>query len=164
MRIHPLLLITSLAASVLLSTTACSVFRADTGYNKAVEQRPLEVPPELDQPVVNQGMAVPGERSNNVTGMSSLGSSNFMMDEGVSSAWDRIGNALNSMEGITIKNQSRMLSMFSVQQAGSTVLIRVTSKGADSTLVEAINSEAKPVDTPQTRALIGKLKQQLGVS
>lgn len=163
MRIHPSLLITSLAVSVLLSTTACSVFRADTGYSKAAEQRPLEVPPELDQPVVNQGMAIPDARSSSAAS-TGAGDSSFMLDEGVSSAWDRIGNALNGMDGVTIKNQSRMLSMFSVQQSGSTVLIRVTSKGAESTLVEAINSEAKPVDTPQTRALIGALKKQLGVS
>ena len=43
----------------LVAATGCSWFRGTSAYDKARQEHPLEVPPDLDQPVTDSSMAVP---------------------------------------------------------------------------------------------------------
>jgi uncharacterized lipoprotein len=50
----------ALTALIVLTASGCSWFRSHSAYEKARQERPLEVPPDLDAPVADTSMAIPG--------------------------------------------------------------------------------------------------------
>jgi uncharacterized lipoprotein len=91
-----------LAAVAPLALGACSWFKPKSDWDKAVEARPLEIPPDLEAPPRSNDMVVPETGGASATAASSprpaarraTGIDGLHVADGVDSTWQRIGLAL----------------------------------------------------------------------
>ncbi len=175
------LLATTLAVAVFASS-GCSVFhrkdgsvrflphRHNSDYSKSRENRPLEVPPDLDSPATDPAMQIPSARggASNVGSVppaaSSIGPANtsFSVGDTVAGTWERMGRALERIDGVTITQRAQLLNSYEVQYKGATMLLRANADGAQASHVDVVGSDGKPVRTPEAVELLGLLRNRIG--
>jgi len=177
------LLGTTLAAA-LLATSGCHVFhrpdgsmrflphRHNSDYSKSQENRPLEVPPDLDTPATDPSMQIPGSRGTASYNGSvppaagsiapTSGNPSFLLADSLSGSWDRMGRALERIDGVTITQRTQLLNSYEVQYKGATMLLRATSEGGQSTRVDAVGADGKPMRSPEAVELLGLLRDRIG--
>lgn len=90
-----------LAAVAPLALGACSWFKPKSDWDKAVEARPLEIPPDLEAPPRTNDMVVPESGGAAATAdaprravRSATGIDGLHVADGVDGTWQRIGLAL----------------------------------------------------------------------
>lgn len=158
--------LTVLAVAV-LSSSGCGWFRAKTGYENSPENRPLEVPPDLDRPTVDPTMQVPavaGGRDTVAPGGSrpvALPSQAFVVADTPDSVWKRLGLALQRIEGVSIGDSAQLLSVYNVNYDGENFLIRIAPSG-EGTRISAVTSDGRELDRGAGAKLLGLLRQRLG--
>jgi uncharacterized lipoprotein len=169
------LLAASLVA-VLLAGSGCSIYhrttsifhRHNTDYVRSQENRPLEVPPDLDTPATDPSMQIPGSRpaaAPAVSGVYAPGLSadpGFMLVDNAAGAWERIGKALERIDGVTIGRRAQLINSYEVQYKGQTVLLRASQTGQQAVRVDAVGADGNPVRTPAAVELLGLLRDRLG--
>ena len=167
------LLATTLAAA-LLSSTGCSLVHRTTGifhrhnsdYSKSQENRPLEVPPDLDTPATDPAMQIPS--SHGAAGVPpaagsiapASGNPSFSVADNVAGAWERMGRALERIDGVTITQRAQALGSYEVQYKGATMLLRATSEGT-ATRVDAVGPAGRSIRSPEAIELLGLLRNRL---
>ena len=161
-----------LAASVavaLLATSGCHWFRKpDQAYTGPAESRPLEVPPDLDQPNTEGGMAPPSDATHSVM-RSSLGApaaaatnpSSFTVQGERDATFAKVGDALAAIQGVTIASKAQVLGTYDVSYEGSNFLVRV-AQGTGGVDVSAIDPRGMPATDAAAQKLIAALKSALG--
>lgn len=80
-----------------LALGACSMFKTESAWDKAVESRPLEVPPDLDAPATSSALVVPsatGSSSPRGESRANTGIDGLHVEDSVASTWSRVGTAL----------------------------------------------------------------------
>jgi len=87
------------AVAAALALSACSMFRDRSDYTRAVENRPLEVPPDLDSPASGNELIVPqaGSAAGAAAAASApvrRGPAELHVDGNVEDTWQRVGSAL----------------------------------------------------------------------
>lgn len=105
--------------AAVVALTGCGVFGGgDSDFDLARESRPLEIPPDLDIPVTNSAMAVPGGRGSVTSAPGSAvgsgkaeiryeGSTPYLVvGDGAEGTWRRVGLALERAE-IPIEDRDR---------------------------------------------------------
>ncbi|MBF6024338.1 hypothetical protein [Lysobacter niastensis] len=148
----------SRAGTVLLiagMASGCSWFhKTNDLYAQAPEMRPLEVPPDLDQPslasAVNipQSAASPGAQAGAV-GFTTTGT----RDE----VFARVGEALAAVDGLTIASSAEAMGVYDVNYEGSNFLVRVVG-GAEGAYVSAVDPRGTPASGDAPRKLIDSLR------
>lgn len=161
----------ALSVAALLATSGCSVFHRRDGslrflprahnvdYTRARENRPLDVPPDLDTPATDPTMQVPavgGAAQANVAGGPA-----FNLSDTPASSWERLGKALDHIDGVTVAQRSQLLGSFGVQYKGASVLLRVSPNGASSR-IDAVGNDGQPMRSPEAVELLGLLRDRLG--
>ena len=149
-------LLVVVVAAALLATSGCSWFRSKTGYELSPESRPLEVPPDLTSPAGNDALRIP-EVSASQRGIESGA---FLLADSPISAFGRVGIALERIEGVTLKERSQLLTVYTVAYQGDTILIRIGPQG-DGARVSAASSEGKEITSGPGATLLGLLHQRL---
>lgn len=168
------LLATTLAAALLGGTGCHYLHRPDgsmrflpqshnSDYKKAKENRPLEVPPDLDTPATDPSMQVPAARSGpSYTPASTIAASGgFSLSDSPASAWERMGKALERIDGVTITQRSQLINSYEVQFKGATLLIRANPEGG-STRVDVVGTDGKIVRSPEATELLNLLRDRIG--
>lgn len=97
-----LLLLTSVALSGCQTLQSINPFHhREPAYNGAQQERPLEVPPGLDQPPTAEALAIPGSNAGGTTGgavpemaSSGFGGNSLALSDTPDSAYRRVGLAL----------------------------------------------------------------------
>ncbi|MBD8526526.1 hypothetical protein [Pseudomarimonas arenosa] len=144
--------------SALALVTGCSWLRADTGYERSPESRPLEVPPELDAPSQSAVMQVPEP----VAAAPAAGSNAaFAIDDTVDNAYRRIGVSLARIEGVEVLQKADALSAYNVRYQGEEFLVRVTATG-NRVQVQAVQGDGTVVGSAAAGDLLTKLRSRLG--
>lgn len=93
------------AAAAVLAVSGCGLLERESVYDQAVEERPLEVPPELDAPERDSSMAIPGSSAGGSAERAAPASSaSMVLADGRDSAWRRVGVALER-SGIPIERR-----------------------------------------------------------
>jgi uncharacterized lipoprotein len=168
------LLATTFAAA-LLATSGCSMLHRPDGslrllpqshnadYDKSQENRPLEVPPDLDTPATDPSMQIPATvpLAGHSTSSVDAGPS-FAVADTTSGCWERMGRALARIDGVTITQRTQLLNSFEVQYKGATLLLRATSDGPQSTRVDAVGADGKPARSHEAVELLGLLRGRIG--
>ncbi len=168
------LLATTLAAA-LLASSGCGMFhrkdgslrllphRHNSDYSKSRENRPLEVPPDLDTPATDPSMQIPNTRGAAPAASSSMSPSTagFAVSDTVAGTWERMGRALERIDGVTITQRAQALNSYEVHYKSATMLLRANSDGAASH-VDAVGTDGKPVRTPEALELLGLLRNRIG--
>ena len=144
--------------SALVLVVGCSWLRADSGYEKSPEARPLEIPPELDAPSPANVMQVPA--ASNVAAAPRQ-SSAFAIDDTVDNAFRRIGLALKRIDGVEVLQKADALSAYNVRFQGEEFLIRAATAG-NRVQVQAVQANGSSVETAAAGELLGRLRERLG--
>jgi len=167
------LLATTLAAALLAGTGCRFMHRSDgsmrflprshnADYKKSRENRPLEVPPDLDTPATDPAMQIP--RGGSTVGASTPAAavaSGFIVSDTPAGAWDRMGKALDRIGGVTVTQRTQLLNSYEVQFKGATLLIRAAPEGG-ATHVDAVGPDGQPVRTPEALELLNLLRDRIG--
>ena len=170
-------LLASTLAAALLASSGCGVFHRKDGsvrflphhhnsdYSKSRENRPLEVPPDLDTPATDPAMQIPSTRGGaSVAAASSANSAStgFSVGDTAAGTWERMGRALERIDGVTITQRAQLLNSYEVQYKGASILLRANTDGAQSTHVDVVSPDGKPVRTPEAVELLGLLRNRIG--
>lgn len=157
-----------LAGACVLSS-GCGIFRVDTGYTKSEESRPIEVPPDLDTPVVDTSMQVPAVGPGAATARRSSGSSavplsttTFIVNDSLPSTFARVGVALERLDGVEIDSKSTLLGTYGLKYLGESMLVRITDAGEETSRIAALASDGRASGTPNAAKLLGLLRVRLG--
>jgi uncharacterized lipoprotein len=142
--------------AMILASSGCSLFRSKTGYELSPESRPLEVPPELSAPSSDGAMSIP--KVGNAQRAATSGA--FTLEDSPTGAFGRVGIALERIEGVSIKERSQLLTVYTVDYKGEQVLIRIAPHG-DGARVSAANTEGKEVVSGAGATLLATLQQRL---
>ncbi|MBS0192867.1 MAG: hypothetical protein JSR34_01300 [Proteobacteria bacterium] len=157
-------------AAVMLVSTGCSMIKRPDGslrflpqahnseYTKSRENRPLDVPPDLDTPATDPTMQVPAVGA--VASAAASGPTITLADTPASS-WERLGKALDHVDGVSVGQRSQLLGSYEVQYKGASMLLRATGSGT-STSIDAVTPAGQPLRTPEALELLGLLRNRLG--
>ena len=159
----PRLSIDALVACTLAS--GCSWFRKDDGvYAQAPESRPLEVPPDLDLPRTEAAVGVPVTASSMAPGTpvaSATAPSGFTVPGSRDDIFNKVGEALAGIEGLTIASRAQLLGAYDVAYEGSNFLVRVSAVEAG-VYVSAVDPRGLPAAGAAPGKVIETLKAKLG--
>jgi uncharacterized lipoprotein len=165
----------ALFAVALLASSGCSMLHRPDGslrfmprahnsdYEKSAENRPLEVPPDLDTPATDPTMQVPAIHGGSSTAMAPATTANVAVEvsDTPAGSWDRMGKALERIDGVTITQRSQLLNSYEVQYKGASMLLRATQDGTSSR-IDAVGPDDRPVRTPEAVELLNLLRDRLG--
>ncbi len=172
-------LASALAAAV-LAGSGCHWFHrgGNADYQKSVENRPLEIPPDLDRPAVDATMQIPsGNAGVARRGVASVppaassiapggpvaagGDASFLVTDTAAGTWTRLGDALGHLDGVTITQRAQLLDSYEVQFKGATFLLRASSEGSGSR-ISAIGADGQALHSTEANELLALLHDRLG--
>jgi uncharacterized lipoprotein len=112
----------------LLASSGCRWFHG-SDYTRSVENRPLEVPPDLDAPSTSNSLPVPAASSLGGTAQAPAG---YVVADTPENTWTKLGAALATVDGVTIVGQAQALGTYDVSYQGQNFLIRVENTAGQS--------------------------------
>ena len=173
-------LLASTMAATLLAASGCSLFHHkrgggwfhhNTDYQKSREDRPLEVPPDLDTPATDPSMQIPAVQGAAASGESvpqavpaaipASSDPTFTVADTIDGVWQRMGHALERIDGVTITQRAQVLGTYEVEYKGATMLLRAAAEGA-ATRVDAVGPAGRSIRTPEAIELLGLLRARIG--
>ncbi len=78
-----------------MALSGCGLWQKESEFDKSIEERPLEIPPDLDAPRQDQTMSIPGSSTANPQAAQTVNSSaSMVLADSRDSAWRRVGVAL----------------------------------------------------------------------
>jgi uncharacterized lipoprotein len=154
----------ALFAVATLGTAGCHWFhRGETeAYRNSPESRPLEVPPDLDQPDTSSAMALPP--SGGPVMRSQVGAQQapgFSVPGQRDEVFAKVGDALAAIPGATIATKAPLLGSYDVSYEGSDFLVRLVQNG-DSVQVTTVDPRGVAANGPAQVKLLAAIKSALG--
>ncbi|NLA69220.1 MAG: hypothetical protein GX856_13455 [Gammaproteobacteria bacterium] len=129
--IRPAIAVAIVAA--LVATSGCSWFRKTNQlYAAAPQDRPLEVPPDLDRPDTSAAMALPDAGPTSVTRSEMAPSTpraaanGFNVPAPRDEVFQRIEPLLAGIEGVSVVSKAQLLGSYDIDAGDSKFLVRVT--------------------------------------
>lgn len=156
----------AIAGLVLIAIAAgsgCSWFRKSNKlYAQSPESRPLEVPPDLDQPRTDAAVAMPASASVRAPAAPAAGTGiGFTTPGSRDEVFAKVGDALGGIEGVTIASRAELLGAFDLSYEGANFLVRVSAAEAGA-YVSAVDPRGLPASGDAPVKLIAALKAALG--
>ena len=151
-----------LVVAAIGATSGCSWFRKPNKlYAQDAQSRPLEVPPDLDQPRTDAAVGIPAavtaSGSPTVAPTAALG---FNVAGSRDEVFAKVGDAVAAVEGVTIASRAQLLGAYDVSYMGSNFLVRV-SEGQGGAYVSAVDPRGTAVTGEAPTKLIATLKAAL---
>jgi uncharacterized lipoprotein len=170
--VRPTVLVRPAALAVLvvavLAASGCHWFRKnDKNYQQSAENRPLEVPPDLDRPNTDAAVLPASEPPQSVSRSSmpapaaSTAATGFTVAGERDDVFAKVGEALAATEGVTVASKAQLLGTYDVSYAGSNFLVRVT-KVESGAYVSAVDPRGMPATNDAATKLVAALKVALG--
>jgi uncharacterized lipoprotein len=155
LRTHPLLV----GAIALALTTAggCGWFKTHNDYVRSAENRPLEVPPDLDQPETTNQLPLPSSQN---IGPNSPSAAGFVVADSPANVWPRVGAALAGIEGVVITGSAVSLGSYDVAYQGQNFLLRIENTAGQSR-ISAISPSGHVLRAGPASILLDKLRAKL---
>ncbi|MGY0559791.1 MULTISPECIES: hypothetical protein [unclassified Luteimonas] len=157
----------SALAVAVLATSGCGWFRKENPlYAASPENRPLEVPPDLDRPSAAGGMVVPeGPGSVTRSGMSEQSAASSAVGFGVAgerdAVYEQVGQVLAATEGLSVVSSAKLLGTYDLSYEDSNFMIRIVT-AEDGSYVSAVDPRGQPAQGDAARKLIEVLRAQIG--
>ena len=156
---------------IAVGTSGCHWFsKKDSAYQQSPENRPLEVPPDLDRPNTEGAMQAPAAGTQSVTRSSMQaptrapaqnGASGFTVAGDRDDVFTKVGTALAATDGVTVVSKAQLLGTYDVSYQGASFLVRVTKVDAG-VYVSAVDPRGMPASNDAATKLIAALKVALG--
>lgn len=162
------LVIATLAVAV-AGASGCRWFsKGDALYAQSPQNRPLEVPPDLDRPNTEGAMKVPATGGASVTRSTLLGpaapaanNTGFNVAGDRDAVFEKVGTALAAIEGVNVVSRAQILGTYDIDYQGSKFLVRVV-KVADGAYVSAVDPRGLAATGDGPTQLMASLKAALG--
>jgi uncharacterized lipoprotein len=164
------LVITS-AVVIAVVTSGCHWFsKKNSVYQQSAENRPLEVPPDLDLPNTEAAMQSPASGAQSVTRSSMAAApmqsarnsaAGFTIAGDRDGVFTKVGAALAATDGVTVVSKAQLLGTYDVSYQGASFLVRVAKVDAG-VFVSAVDPRGLPTSNDAATRLIATLKTQLG--
>jgi len=155
-----------------VAASGCSWFRKDAqNYAMSAEQRPLEIPPDLDHPQVTGVIEVPdaptsalrsevGASRTTASAPAAATGSGFLLAAEKAQAFARVGEVLAGIQDLEIASKAELLGAYDVSYKGSNFLVRVTPVEGGS-FISAVDPRGVAADGEGPTSLMALLEQQL---
>ena len=150
-------LVAGLTAVALVSASGCSWFRSHNDYTRTVENRPLEVPPDLDKPETTNALPLPAAQNLGSSAPSPIG---FVVADSPANVFARMGTALASIEGVTVTGSAQSLGSYDVSYQGQNFLVRIEDTAGQSR-ISAISPSGQVLRAGPASILLAKLRPML---
>lgn len=186
MRNTPLLrtaILVMLVATV-FAASGCRWFRKNSPYQQSAESRPLEVPPDLDRPNTAGALGTPSSVTrSSMTGTpvaaeqapaasgqapaaaapvaAPAASSGFTIPGERDEVFNKLGEALAAVPGVTIASKAQLLGTYDVNYEGSDFLVRATKVDAG-VYVSAVDPRGVAASGEAPTKLMAALKTAMG--
>ena len=157
----------ALFAVAVVGASGCRWFRKDNeAYKLSAEERPLEIPPDLDRPSNEAAMNLPASvtasqvaaQRGNPNAPSPVGfSTTGARDE----VFAKVGEVLAATSGVTVASKAQILGTYDVDYEGSKFLVRITQVSGG-TYVSAVDPRGLPAAGEAPTKLMSALKAGLG--
>lgn len=163
------LAIAAVLAFTVLGTSGCKWFRKTNElYAQSPESRPLEVPPDLDRPNTSGAMSLPpaggsvtrSETAATATAPASAQPNGFAVAGERDAVFNRVGEALAGVAGLTVVNRAQILGTFDVDYEDAKFLVRVTPTDSGA-YVAAVDPRGLPAAGEPPAKLIAALRAAL---
>lgn len=186
MRNTPLLrtAILVLLVATVFAASGCRWFRKDGPYQQSAESRPLEVPPDLDRPNTAGALGTPSSVTrSSMTGTpvaaeqtpaassqaqvaaapvaAPAASSGFTVPGERDEVFNKLGEALAAIPGVTIASKAQLLGTYDVNYEGSDFLVRATKVDAG-VYVSAVDPRGIAASGEAPTRLMAALKTAMG--
>ena len=113
------------------STSGCSWFKKkNADYSSSPENRPLEVPPDLDLPDTSAATVVPS--SANLGAGVRTSNAGVLVPGSATDVWAKVGQVLGGVSGVEVTGRAEALRTYDVSYQGQSFLIRVEDAGGQS--------------------------------
>ena len=139
----------------LVSAGGCRWFRG-SDYTRSVENRPLEVPPDLDVPSSQNALPMPA--SQGTAGQPAP--AGFVVADSPENVWPRLGAALATIDGVVVTGQSQAVGSYDVSYQGQNFLIRIENTAGQSR-VSAIGANGQVLRAGPASILLDQLRGKL---
>ena len=156
---------------IAVGTSGCHLFsRKHSVYSQSAENRPLEVPPDLDRPNTEGAIEVPVAGPSSVTrssmpapsrASSQNNASGFTMAGDRDDVFSKVGTALAATDGLTIVTKAQLLGTYDVSYQGANFLVRVSKVDAG-VYVSAVDPRGIAASNDAATRLVAALKASLG--
>ncbi|MEO7252415.1 MAG: hypothetical protein ABIW30_07395 [Arenimonas sp.] len=149
----------------LASATGCGWFKSrhratsTNRYTHSVENRPLEVPPDLDLPDTSAATTLPPRSLLGVNRAPSTGV-DVALPGPATATYPKIGKALESISGVVINGRAEALGSYDVTYGGQSFLVRVQDSNGGSRLL-ALSADGRILNTGPAAALLAAIKARL---
>jgi uncharacterized lipoprotein len=140
----------------LLASSGCRWFRS-SDYTRSAEQRPLEVPPDLDRPSTDNQLPLPSAAGLGGSGPAPAG---FVVADTPENVWPRLGAALAGIEGVVVTGQAQALHSYDVSYQGQSFLLRVETTAGQSR-ISAISPTGIVLRAGPAAVLMDQLRTRL---
>jgi hypothetical protein len=155
------LLVGALAIALVAGVGGCRWFKHKSDYSASKEDRPLEVPPDLDHPDTSTATSLPAMASSTVTAPSTLSNADVMVAGGsASELYPKIGAALEGIAGVTINGRAEALSSYDVSYQGQSFLIRAQDSQGGSRLM-ALSADGRLLNAGPGAELLKLVRAKL---
>jgi uncharacterized lipoprotein len=158
------LLAVGLVAVAVVGTSGCKWFRKGSDlYAASPENRPLEVPPDLDRPDTSGAMALPETGTVTRSSMPAAGTAapnGFAVSGERDEVYARVGEVLAATQGLTVVNRAQLLGTYDVDYGDQKFLVRVT-KTDNGAYVAAVDARGLPATGEPPQRLIAALRTAL---
>lgn len=158
------LVIAALVVAV-VAASGCRWFRKGSDlYAQSPENRPLEVPPDLDRPSTEGAMKMPpaaGPVSRSSMQASAASSTGFTVAGERDAVFERVGTALAAIEGVNVVSRAPILGSYDIDYQGSKFLVRVVKVEAG-VQVSAVDPRGLPASGEAAVQLMASLRSALG--
>lgn len=150
-------LVIAAVSLALVSTSACSWFKHRSSYSQSVENRPLEVPPDLDLPDTSAATVLPASVG---AGVAPRPGVDVSLSMSASAAYPRIGTVLEGISGLVVNGKAEALGSYDVTYKGENFLVRVLDSAGGSRLM-ALSPDGRVLNSGPAVQLMSTIKSQL---
>ncbi|HHW4678190.1 MAG TPA: hypothetical protein ACQGQH_01655 [Xylella sp.] len=156
----------SLVLLVVAALSGCSWLRKEhhKNYALAPENRPLEMPPDLDLSMASGGMKMPPKASSinqqDVSGSISV-KSGFTVAGKRDRVFANVAQVLSDIPGVVVSSKAPALGFYDVGYENENFLVRVSSSSGGSD-ISVIDSRGMPATGKAATKLMAMIKAKLG--
>ena len=155
------LLVGALAIALVTGVGGCRWFKNKSDYAASREDRPLEVPPDLDRPDTSASTALPALASGTANSPSILRAADVLVSGSPAAAlYPKIGAALEGISGVTINGRAEALSSYDVSYQGQNFLIRAQDSQGGSRLM-ALSADGRLLNSGPGAELLKLVRAKL---
>ena len=147
-------LVVAVAFALAAGAGGCSWFKHKSDYAASKEDRPLEVPPDLDLPDTSASTALPPTAGGSPALASGMANPNVLVPGRATEVYPKIGTALEGIPGVTINGRAEALSSYDVSYKGESFLVRAQdSQGGGSRLL-ALSADGRLLNSGAAAELL----------